>query len=149
MSTNSASAKLPDWMADHVRRYQASNGADGHMWTPPTGGSPVPTLLLTTKGRKSKQRLTLPLIYGKTDGSYVIVASKGGAPSHPAWYLNLSADSDVEVQVGAEKFSARARTATSKERAALWKQMTEVWPPYDDYQRNTQREIPVVVLEPR
>lgn len=147
--SDAAPAKLPDWMADHVRRYRESNGADGHLWTPPTGGKPVPTLLLTTTGRKSKKRQVLPLIYGKTDGSYVIVASKGGAPSHPAWYLNLSADPDVEVQVGAEKFSARARTATRKERAALWKQMTAVWPPYDDYQRNTQREIPIVVLEPR
>ena len=149
MSDTSAPTRLPDWIADHVRRYRESDGADGHLWTPPTGGVPVPTLLLTTTGRKSNRRQVLPLIYGKTDKGYAIVASKGGAPSHPAWYLNLTADPDVEVQVGAEKFSARARTATGKERAALWQQMAAVWPPYDDYQRKTQREIPVVVLEPR
>ena len=143
-----APTRLPDWIADHVRRYRESNGADGHMWTPPTGGRPVPTLLLTSTGRKSKQRQVLPLIYGKTENGYAIVASKGGAPSHPAWYLNLSADPNVEVQVAAEKFSARARTATGQERAVLWKQMTAVWPSYDDYQRKTQREIPLVVLEP-
>ena len=145
----SAPPKLPDWMADHVRRYRESNGADGHLWKPPGGGKPVPTLLLTTTGRKSKRRQVLPLIYGKTDRGYVIVASKGGAPAHPAWYLNLSADPDVEVQVGAEKTTARARTVTGAERSALWKQMAAVWPAYDDYQRQTQREIPVVVLEPR
>jgi proline iminopeptidase len=118
------------------------------MWTPPWGGSPVPTLLLTTTGRKSKQRQVLPLIYGKTDKGYAIVASKGGAPSHPAWYLNLSADPDVEVQVGSEKFAATARTVSGAERAALWKQMAALFPPYDEYQRKTRREIPVVVLEP-
>jgi deazaflavin-dependent oxidoreductase (nitroreductase family) len=141
--------QLPDWITDHVRRYRESNGADGHMWNPPTGGKPVPTLLLTTKGRKSNQRLTLPLIYGKTPDGYAIVASKGGAPAHPAWYLNLSADPNVDVQVGPEKFAARARTITGPERAALWKQMAGVWPAYDDYQRNTKREIPMVVLERR
>jgi deazaflavin-dependent oxidoreductase (nitroreductase family) len=149
MPDASAPPKLPDWMADHVRRYQATDGADGHLWTPPTGGKPVPTLLLTTTGRKSKRRQVLPLIYGKTDQGYVVVASKGGAPSHPAWYLNLSADPEVEVQAGPEKFKARARITSGEERTALWKKMTGVWPPYDDYQRQTQREIPVVVLEPR
>lgn len=149
MSQTSASPKLPDWMADHVRRYRESNGADGHLWKPPGGGKPVPTLLLTTTGRKSQQRQVLPLIYGKSGDSYVIVASKGGAPSHPAWYLNLSANPDVEVQVGAEKFAAQARTAKGAERADLWKRMAEIWPAYNDYQRATQREIPVIVLERR
>jgi len=147
----SDTARLPDWIADHVRRYQQSNGADGHMWDASSvGGSGVfPTLLLTTTGRKSRRRQVLPLIYGKTPTGYAIVGSKGGAPAHPAWYLNLSADPDVEVQVGAEKFGARARTASGAERSALWKQMAAIYPPYEDYQRRTGREIPVVVLERR
>lgn len=141
---------LPSWIADHVRRYLASDGKDGHLWDSSVAGGKglIPTLLLTTTGRKSGRRQTLPLIYGKTGKGYVIVASKGGAPAHPGWYVNLKADPMVKVQVAAEKFEARARTATGAERAALWKQMAELYPPYDDYQRRTKREIPVVVLEP-
>jgi deazaflavin-dependent oxidoreductase (nitroreductase family) len=138
---------IPDWVRGHLRRYLESNGADGHLWNSGVAGL-LPTLLLTTTGRKSKQQLVVPLIYGKTEKRYVIVASKGGASSHPAWYLNLSADPDVEVQIGSEKFAARARTASGAERTALWKQMAANFPPYDDYQRRTKREIPVVVLEP-
>jgi deazaflavin-dependent oxidoreductase (nitroreductase family) len=146
-----ADTELPDWIRDHVRRYRESNGADGHLWdsTVAGGPGPVPTLLLTTTGRKSKRRLVLPLIYGKAGKGYAIVASKGGAPAHPAWYLNLRDDPDVEVQVAAAKFAATARIAQGAERATLWKQMAAIYPPYDDYQRRTTREIPVVVLEPR
>ena len=148
--SDSAPTELPDWIRDHVRRYRESNGADGHLWDSKVAGGPgpVPTLLLTTTGRKSKRRQTLPLIYGKTKSGYAIVASKGGAPSHPAWFLNLRDDPTVDVQVAAEKFRARARVANSGERTALWQQMAAIYPPYDDYQRRTQREIPVVVLEP-
>jgi proline iminopeptidase len=77
----------------------------------------------------------------------VVVASKGGAPQHPSWYLNLSADPDVEVQVLGDRFAAHARNATGDERAKLWDAMTAEWPAYDDYQAKTEREIPVVVLE--
>jgi deazaflavin-dependent oxidoreductase (nitroreductase family) len=148
--SDSAPRELPDWIRDHVRRYRESNGADGHLWDSKVvgGPGPVPTLLLTTTGRKSKHRLTLPLIYGRTPSGYAIVASKGGAPSHPAWFLNLHDDPTVGVQVAADEFEARARIASGAERAALWKQMAAIYPPYDDYQRRTQREIPVVVLEP-
>lgn len=141
---------LPSWIADHIRLYRESNGADGHMWDSSVAGGPglVPTLLLATRGRKSGRQQVLPLIYGKTPKGYAIVASKGGAPAHPAWYLNLCADPAVEVQVGPARFAARARTASGAERSALWRQMAEIYPPYDDYQRRTQREIPVVVLEP-
>jgi hypothetical protein len=90
-----AETQLPDWIRDHVKRYRETNGADGHMWKPPTGGDPVPTLLLTTTGRKSKKRLEMPLIYGKTPTGYAIVASKGG-PAHPAWFLNPRDDPSVE-----------------------------------------------------
>jgi deazaflavin-dependent oxidoreductase (nitroreductase family) len=143
-------AELPDWIRDHVRRYLESNGADGHIWDSSARGGPgpVPTLLLTTTGRKSGRKLVLPLIYGKTEKGYVVVASKGGAPAHPSWYVNLVEHPEVDVQVGAAKFRARARTVAGGERAALWKQLAEIFPPYDDYQRRTAREIPVVVLEP-
>jgi deazaflavin-dependent oxidoreductase (nitroreductase family) len=119
------------------------------MWDSSVAGGPGPisTLLLTTKGRKSGRELVLPLIYGKTPTGYAVVASKGGAPAHPAWYLNLVADPNVRLQVGPEKLRARARTATGAERASLWKQMAKLFPPYDAYQQRTEREIPVVVLE--
>jgi proline iminopeptidase len=149
VSNPSTPRELPGWIADHVRRYRESNGADGHMWDSSIAGGKglVPTLLLTTKGRKSGRTQTLPLIYGEAGGGYVIVASKGGAPAHPSWYLNLRDHPDVEVQVGPKKLRARARTASGSERAALWQQMAAIYPPYNDYQRRTQREIPVVVLE--
>jgi deazaflavin-dependent oxidoreductase (nitroreductase family) len=144
-----ANPELPTWIRDHIRRYLESDGADGHLWDSSERGGPgpVPTLLLTTTGRKSGKPQLLPLIYGKTPAGYTIVASKGGAPEHPAWYLNLVAQPEVGVQVAADRFRARARTATGAERAALWKQMAGIFPPYDDYQRRTPREIPIVVLE--
>jgi proline iminopeptidase len=89
----------------------------------------------------------MPLIYGEADGKYVVVASKGGAPQHPGWYLNLDAKPEVEVQVLANRFRAKARTAAGAERARLWEKMAAIYPPYNDYQKKTEREIPVVVLE--
>ena len=132
---------LPAWIAEHLKKYQATNGADGHIW------NGVPTLLLTTTGRKSKQPIVLPLIYGKDGDRYVIVASRGGAPDHPGWYKNLVAQPAVRLQVAADKFAARASTAKGAERARLWSVMTKIWPAYDDYQSKTTREIPVVILE--
>jgi proline iminopeptidase len=150
MAEPSVPPGLPSWIADHIRRYRESNGKDGHLWDSTVAGGKgmIPTLLLTTTGRKSGRRQVLPLIYGKSGKNYVIVASKGGAPAHPGWYVNLKAQPEVDVQVAADKFVARARTATGAERTKLWKQMADLYPPYDDYQRRTQREIPVVVLEP-
>jgi len=133
--------ELPSWIADHLRRYQATDGADGHLW------NGVPCLLLTTTGRKSGAALTLPLIYGRDGERVVIVASRGGAPDHPAWYENLAAQPRVRVQVAADKFAATARTAKGEERARLWSLMAKIWPAYDEYQAKTTREIPVVVLE--
>lgn len=140
---------LPSWIQDHLRRYLESNGADGHLWEAPGTGTTVPTLLLTTTGKSSGKERILPLIYGEADGAFVIVASKGGAPAHPSWYTNLVAQSDVGVQVGPRRFRATARTATGAERETLWKQMLGVWPAYAQYQERTEREIPVVVLDPR
>ena len=114
------------------------------------GGGPglLPTLLLTTTGRRSGKTGIMPLIYGEADGNYIIVASKGGAPKHPGWYLNLTANAEVEVQVLDRRFKAKARTASGEEWAALWEKMAVIYPPYNDYQAKTEREIPVVVLEP-
>lgn len=126
---------------EHVQRYRETDGEEGHDWQGTT------VLILTTRGRKSGEERPTPLIYQEHDGDYLIVASKGGAPEPPAWYLNLEADPEVEVQVKADKFKARARTATADEKPQMWKKMTAAWPQYDEYQEKTDREIPVVVLE--
>jgi deazaflavin-dependent oxidoreductase (nitroreductase family) len=128
---------------EHVRHYRETDGEYGHDWR---NGSSV--LLLTTTGSRSGEPRTTPLIYGRSGEEYVIVASVGGADAHPSWYVNLQADPHVEVQVLADRFSARARTATAEERPELWREMVSHWPAYDDYQKKTSREIPVVVLEP-
>jgi deazaflavin-dependent oxidoreductase (nitroreductase family) len=126
---------------EHVKRYLETDGAEGHEWQGTTA------LILTTTGRNSGQQRSTPLIYGKHGDDYVVVASKGGAPEHPAWYLNLSADPEVTVQVLGDRFKAKARTASSDEKPELWQLMTAEWAPYDEYQQKTDREIPVVVLE--
>jgi proline iminopeptidase len=150
MAEQSLPTAFPAWIRDHIRRYLESDGRDGHLWDSTLAGGPglIPTLLLTTTGRKSGKPQLLPLIYGKTQKGYVIIASKGGAPAHPAWYLNLLARPDANVQIEAKRFRARARTATGPERSALWDQMIRIYPPYTEYQKRTAREIPVVVLEP-
>ncbi|WP_214104130.1 nitroreductase family deazaflavin-dependent oxidoreductase [Acrocarpospora catenulata] len=126
--------------ADHIARYLATDGEDGYLW------SETPTLLLTTRGRRSGQERTVALIFGEDDGRYILVASQGGAPRHPNWYLNILADPVVTLQVKADRFTARARTATGEERERLWKQMVPLWE-YDVYATRTDRVIPVVVLE--
>ncbi|MFY9328256.1 MAG: nitroreductase family deazaflavin-dependent oxidoreductase [Georgfuchsia sp.] len=142
-------SKLPDWMQQHLDRYLETNGAEGHLKDfTANGGKPnTPTLLLTTTGHKSGKPITLPLIYGRDGANYIVVASKGGAPAHPTWYLNLAAQPKVDVQVLDKKFRAVARTASGAERQRLWQLMAGVYPPYNDYQKLTAREIPVVVLE--
>jgi deazaflavin-dependent oxidoreductase (nitroreductase family) len=148
MTEPNKSPELPDWIATHIARYIETDGADGYLWDASLGGGKgmIPTLLLTTVGRKTGRILTMPLIFGRSGPDYVIVASKGGAPAHPSWYLNLQATPKVEVQVKAEKFTALAHTADAKERAALWPKMVEIYAPYTAYQEKTGREIPVVVL---
>src|SRR5947209_69706 len=113
----------PGWQRDHVQRYVASSGAEGHEWRPG-----VPTLLLTTVGRRSGTARRTPLIYGRDDDRYLVVASKGGADDPPAWYLNLLAEPHVRVQVGPDVFDATATTATEQEQPRLWKTMAEIWP---------------------
>jgi deazaflavin-dependent oxidoreductase (nitroreductase family) len=126
---------------EHVKRYVESDGAEGHDWQGTT------VLILTTTGRHSRQPRSTPLIYQRSGEDYLVVASKGGADEPPAWYLNLQAKPEVEVQVRGDRFAAHARTADASEKPALWRTMVAAWPPYDEYQEKTSREIPVVVLE--
>lgn len=126
---------------EHVRRYIETDGAEGHDW------QGTHALILTTTGRRSAEPKSTPLIYGQHGDDYLVVASKGGAPEHPAWYLNLAEHPEVTVQVLGDRFAARARTASADEKPELWQLMTSEWPKYDEYQRKTTREIPVVVLE--
>lgn len=129
------------WVAQHIRRYVETDGRKGHRW------SGVHTLLLTTRGRRSGKLRRTALIYGRDGDRYLVVASSGGAKKHPSWYLNLAENPEVDVQVGAERFTARAITATAEERPRLWRLMASIWPDYDGYQAKTVRDIPVVVLE--
>jgi deazaflavin-dependent oxidoreductase (nitroreductase family) len=125
---------------EHVDRYRETDGEEGHEWRGTTA------LLLTTTGRHSGEKRTLPLIYQGDGDRYVVVASKGGSKDHPGWYYNLVEDPAVEVQVLGDRFKARASTAEGEERERLWKLMTAAWPAYDEYQTKTDRQIPVVVL---
>ena len=127
---------------DHVRAYRESGGEAGYIW------NGVPTLLLTVIGRRTGRELTSPLIFARDGGDYLVVASMGGAPKHPMWYLNLQANPQAKIQVRADEMAVTARTATADEKARLWQIVTEVWPNYDVYQSRTDRDIPVVVLTP-
>ncbi|MGO9857745.1 MAG: nitroreductase family deazaflavin-dependent oxidoreductase [Acidimicrobiales bacterium] len=129
--------------AEHVRRYQETDGEVGYIW------NGVPILLLTTTGRKSGQPRTTPLIYGKDGDDYLVVASMGGAPQHPNWYRNLLAQPAAQIQVRADHVEVMARTAGDDEKARLWGIVSELWPNYDVYQSRTDRVIPVVVLSRR
>jgi deazaflavin-dependent oxidoreductase (nitroreductase family) len=126
---------------EHVERYQATDGEEGHYW------QGTLALLLTTTGRKSGEKRTTPLIYGRRGDDVMIVASKGGSDEPPAWFHNIEADPEVEVQIKGDKFRAKARVATPEERPEVWRTMAGYWPDYDAYQGNTDREIPVVILE--
>jgi len=110
------------------------------------GESPI--LLLNTVGRKSGKKRTSPLLYVMDGEDFVIIASKGGAPTHPAWYLNLIANPEATVEVGDQEVGVRAEVAEQEEKARLWQQMVEMYPTYDDYQKKTEREIPLLVLHP-
>jgi deazaflavin-dependent oxidoreductase (nitroreductase family) len=129
------------WIAQHIRRYVESDGEEGHRF------HGLDSLLLTTRGRRSGKLRRTALYYGEDDGRYVVVASDGGNPNHPAWYLNAIADPEVEVQIRGEEFAARARPATASERPRLWALMTAIFPKYLEYQAKAGREIPVVVVE--
>jgi deazaflavin-dependent oxidoreductase (nitroreductase family) len=129
------------WVNKHIQNYLEKDGGDE--WRPG-----VPTLLLTTRGRKSGKLRRTALIYGQDGEDCIVVASRGGHKHHPAWYLNLVANPEVELRVLADTFEARAHVANAEEKARLWPLMTAIWPAYDDYQTRTSREIPVIVLSP-
>jgi deazaflavin-dependent oxidoreductase (nitroreductase family) len=134
-----------DWVGSHIRDYVESDGQQGHLWRG------MPTLLLTTRGRKSGKLRRTALIYGQDGDNYLLVASAGGSARHPNWYLNLVENPLVEIQVQEKKLKARARTAEPEEKQRLWPVMSKIFPTYDDYivkAREAGREIPLIILEP-
>ena len=126
---------------EHVRAYRETDGETGYIW------NGVTTLLMTMTGRKSGEPRTIPIIFTQVGDKQVIIASKGGAPKHPVWYLNICANPNVEIQIKGDKFKATARTAESPEREELWAEAVKNWPNYEVYQSRTERKIPVVVIE--
>jgi deazaflavin-dependent oxidoreductase (nitroreductase family) len=128
---------------EHVQKYETTGGKVGHDW------NDTQVLILHTRGRKSGKTRKLPLIYGRDGNDYLIVASKGGAPTHPDWYLNLMANPETAIQVWGDVIPVTARTASAAEKVRLWPIMTAQWPEYDTYQQKTERDIPVVILSPR
>jgi deazaflavin-dependent oxidoreductase (nitroreductase family) len=144
------SSKIVDspvgWVQDHIRAYVETNGQEGHMWRG------VPTLLLTTTGRKSGELRRTALIYGRDSDDYVIVASNGGAPSNPFWYENLVAQPKVTIQVGADVFDCAASTyeesgVAGEHRQKVWDSLVAIWPGFAEYQTKTARRIPLVRLK--
>jgi F420H(2)-dependent quinone reductase len=131
-------------MGCHARVYRATGGLVGHRFP----GLP-PMLLLDTVGAKSGTRRTTPLAYVDDGRDVAVIASKGGHPKNPAWFHNLLAHPDTTVQIGSERRAVHARVASPSERARLWPKAVAIWGPYRDYQARTEREIPVVILEPR
>lgn len=129
------------WVASQIEQYLESNGEK------PVFRHNSPLLLITTKGRRSQQWRRTCLIYGPHEDALLIVASMGGSPRHPSWYLNLKANPRVWLQVGADAFWAVARDATDDEKPGMWQEMVDIYADYADYQQKTDRQIPVVVLE--
>lgn len=128
--------------APHVERYIETEGEDGYLWRNDTT-----ILLLTTVGRKSGEDRVNALIFRPWNDSFLVVASKGGSDSQPAWFFNLTDRPEVFVQIKGERFAATARVATAEEKPAMWAEMVAAWPDYAGYQESTDREIPVVVLD--
>jgi F420H(2)-dependent quinone reductase len=140
-------ANADGWIATHRAQY-LNDPETAHMWdSAEVGGpGPVPTLLLTTVGRKTGNTSVMPLIYGAFDDEYVVIASKGGTNHHPGWFHNLCAQDTITVQVASDRFEASKRTLEGAEREEIWAKMSQIYPPYDDYQARTEREIPVIAL---
>jgi deazaflavin-dependent oxidoreductase (nitroreductase family) len=140
-----------NWTAEHLRSYLQSGGTAGHIVDLRAigGHAFTTTLLLRTVGRRSGEVRIAPLIYGDIGGEVVIVASKGGADVHPAWYVNLKSRPEVAFQIGSQAFAGSWRELQGVERDAIWAFMEKVYPPYTAYQRATQRTIPLVMLSPR
>jgi deazaflavin-dependent oxidoreductase (nitroreductase family) len=129
-------------IVDQVALYESTGGAEGDLL------EGKPCIILTTRGRKSGKLRKSPLMRVAHGDRYAVVASMGGAPKHPVWYLNLVENPDVALQDGPDVHDLRARVATGDEKTEWWARATEVWPAYDTYQASTDREIPLVILEP-
>ncbi len=141
-------ADRADWAAQHLATYLESGGAKGHILDlSEVGGRSFTThCLIRYTGRKSGQRYIKPLIYGNVGGEIVIVASKGGADSHPEWYLNVESRATLDVQIATEAFEATWREPEGDERHQVWEYMCHLYPPYIAYQQSTSRRIPLVML---
>ena len=140
MSTLESAAHL--FGDEHVRSYLETDGRVGYRWK-----EDAPIAILFTKGRRSGEERTNPLIFGRDGDNVVLVASKGGAPDDPGWFRNLQQTPEAEIQIMGDRWRVRARVAEGDERERLWKLMAGIWPHYDEYAEKTDREIPVVVLE--
>jgi deazaflavin-dependent oxidoreductase (nitroreductase family) len=130
------------WVRDQVELYESSGGTEG------TTLRELPVIILTTKGAKSGKIRKTPLMRVEHDGKYAAVASLGGAPKHPVWYFNVLEDPHVELQDGPQKWDLTAREVTGDEKALWWERAVAAYPDYEDYQKKTDRVIPVFVLEP-
>ena len=149
-TTDTTLPRMHEWQEQHLRSYLQSGGTVGHFYDfgliNNEGYQPI--CLIKHIGRKTGRTLILPLIYGIVEGEIVIVASKGGSPSHPAWYLNIAAASEVEVQIATQAFRTTWREPTDAERQRVWDQMVAIYPPYAEYQKSTDRLIPLVLMKP-
>lgn len=133
----------------HTRMYRVTGGRLGKKWRMGSAvRSAVPVCLLTTIGRKSGEKRTVPLVFMRDGANFVIVASQGGVPKNPQWYWNVAANPSVEIEIGKQRFACRAHTAEEAERARLWPELVELYADFASYQSWTDREIPVVVCEP-
>ncbi|SCW68734.1 deazaflavin-dependent oxidoreductase, nitroreductase family [Sphingobium faniae] len=138
------------WQDEHLGQYLTSGGREGHLFDfgPVNGSGIMPNCLIRHVGRKSGHRRVSPLIYGMVNGEIVLCASKGGAPTHPAWYLNIAAADRVDVQIGTQAYQANRREPEDAERQTVWDVMVAIYPPYAEYQEKTDRLIPLVLLKP-
>ena len=150
MTESNKTRELPDWIKNHMERYIATDGADGYLWDASLGGGKglVPTLLLTTTGRKTGEPRVSPLLYLREGNRVLLVASRGGSDKHPLWYLNLKANPKVTVQIKDEVLQLQARDATEAEREEYWPKLVAMYPSFDDYKSWTDRVIPVVICDP-
>lgn len=143
--------ELPAWIADHLKAYSESGGTEGHMWDSTAAGGKglIPCLLLRSIGRNSGRTIVHPLIYGRDGENYIIVGSKGGADTQPGWYFNLLEEPNVTIQVGTEEIKTHATVLEGAERERIWPDMVDLYPPYEDYQAKTSRQIPIFSLAPK
>lgn len=139
-----------NWISEHLDTYLSSGGARGHIFdVSAVGGREMTThCLIRCAGRKSGKIYIRPLIYGNFGGEIVIVASKGGADTHPGWYLNILASNTIGLQIATQAFEATWREPEGEERHQVWSYMAHLYPPYISYQKSTTRQIPLVMLTP-